>query len=237
MKKISLSIIIVFVVVFGIQAITFALSDVVQIKLRQHIFLIPKQNALERESIMPDWLLNMSGLDDGSNTTLFLFDDQEVKASVPSYQTASDNQFKDDLEVLMAALIEREINDYQDPRIYAELVNLWKGTGSYKNRKVESAEIPGWYKVYRQIEYPNSWVLVNQLPDPDKPIPSQVSDFWVATCLMQGMQGKRGGRCTTHEIMDDIFLEFSVSDYNLPVLDEVRAYIKTHVQSWKVASE
>ncbi len=233
MKKITLSIIIVVVAVFGIQAIIYALSDVVQIKLRQHTFLIPKHNALERESVMPDWLLNMSGLDDGSNTTLFLFDDKEIKASVPDYQVASDNQFKDDIEVLMAALISKEISDYQDPHTYAELGDLWQATGSYKDRKVEPAEIPGWYKVYRAVEYPNGWTLLNQFPDPEKPMPEQVSDFWIAKCLIQGPKGKRQGRCTTYEMMGDIFLEFSVSDYNLPALDELRDFIKTKVQEWK----
>ena len=100
MKKNTLAIIIVFAALFGAQSVAHVFSDVVKIKLRQYTFLIPKHIAMERESVMPDWLLNMSGLDDGSNDTLFRFDDVEVKAGVAGYQIASDNQFKDDLDYL-----------------------------------------------------------------------------------------------------------------------------------------
>ena len=233
MKKITLTAIILLSTVFGTQAITHALSDVVQIKLREHTFLIPKHNAMERESVMPAWLLNMSGLDDGSSTTLFKFDDQEIRENVAGYRAASDNQFKDDIEGLIIALTPQELNDYKSPEMYAQLSDLWKGEGSYKDRKVEAAQIPGWYKVYRAVGYPNGWMLVNQLPDSEKPVPNLVTDFWVADCLMQGPEGKRNGRCRTYELIDDIVVEFSVSDYNLPVLDKVRRFIRGQVLEWK----
>ena len=160
MKKILLTVVIVLAAAFGTQAITYALSDVVQIKLRQHTFLIPKSVAMDRASVMPDWLINMSGLDDGSSTTLFRFDDQLIKANVKGYQVASDNQFKDDVEGLIIALTPRELSNYKKPQTYAQLADLWLGTGSYRDRKVEAAEISGWYKVYRAVEYPNSWMLL-----------------------------------------------------------------------------
>ena len=233
MKKIVLTVVIVLAAAFGTQAITYALSDVVQIKLRQHTFLIPKSIAMDRASVMPDWLINMSGLDDGSSTTLFRFDDQLIKANVKGYQVASDNQFKDDIEGLIIALNSEEISRYKDPS-YPPLGDLWRSTGSYKNRKVEaSSEITGWYKVYRAVEYPNSWALLSRFPDTDKKIPDQPHDFWVANCLMQGPEGKRNGRCRTHELIDDIVVEFSISDYNLHLLDEIRAFIKSQVQEWK----
>ena len=218
--------------VFGIQAINYALSDVVQIKLRKHTFLIPKHIAMERGRVIPDWLVNLGGLDDGSSTTLFRFDDEEIKANVPSYQVAGDNQFKDDIEGLIIALTPEEIGRYKDPDTYAQLGDLWRGSGSYKNRKVESAEMPGWYKVYREVEYPNSWMLVNQFPDPKKPVPDQVSDFWVASCLMLGPEDKRSGSCRTYELIGDIVVEFSVSDYNLPVLDNIRNFVRGQVLEW-----
>ena len=232
MKKVTLTAIVVLAAVFGTQAITYALSDVVQIKLRQHTFLIPKHIAMERESIMPDWLINMSGLDDGSSTTLFQFNDQDIKTHVSGYQIASDNQFKDDIEGLIIALTPEEVNRYKNPDTYAQLADLWRATGSYKKRRVEPAETAGWYKVYREVEYPNGWVLVNQFPDTEKPVPKQVADFWVADCLMQGPEGKRNGRCRTYELMDNIVVEFSISDYNLPLLDELKAFVKRNVQEW-----
>lgn len=236
MKKITLTVMIVLAAVFGTQAITYALSDVVQIKLREHTFLIPKHIAMERDSVMPDWLIHMSGLDDDSNTTLFRFDDQEIKANVTGYIVASDNQFKDDVEGLIIALTPQELIDYKNPKMYAQLADLWLGTGSYKDRKVEAAEMPGWYRVYRVVEYPNSWMLVNQFPDPKKPVPDQVSDFWMASCLMLGPGDKRSGSCRTYELIDDIAVEFSVSDYNLPILDKVRGFLRGQVLEWKQES-
>lgn len=233
MKKITLIVVITLATVFGAQAITYALSDVVQIKLRQHTFLIPKHIAMDRGSVMPDWLLNMSGLDDGSNSTLFRFDDQEVKASVAGYRVASDNQFADDVEALMTALTPEELNAYRDPDDHTMLRDLWQATGSYKDRKVEPAEIPGWFKVYRAVEYPNSWALLNRFPDSEKPVPEKTQDFWVAHCLMLGPEGKRSGSCRTYELIGDIAVEFSVSDYNLPVLDKVRSFVRGQVLEWK----
>lgn len=233
MKRIVLIVAIVLAALIGAQAITYALSDVVRVKLRQHVFLIPKQIAMERESVMPDWLLNMGGLDDDFHVTLFRFDDQYVKLNVTGYRVASDNQFKDDLGGVIIALTAQELSDYKNPERYAQLADLWRGTGSYKNRKVEAADIPGWYKVYRAVEYPNSWVLVNQFPDPEKAVPEQVSDFWVASCLMLGPEGKRNGSCRTYELIGDVVVEFSVSDYNLPVLYKVRSFITGQVLEWK----
>ncbi len=232
MKKITLTVIFVLAVVFCTQAITHALSDVVQIKLRQHTFLIPKHIAMERESILPDWLINMSSLDDGSNTTLFRFDDQEVKANVTGYQVASDNQFIDDIEGLIIALTTEEVSRYKSPNTYAQLGDLWRATGSYKERKVEPAEIPGWYKVYRAVEYPNSWTLLSRFPDSEKPLPDKTQDFWIADCLLLGPEGKRVGSCGTYELIDNIVIEFSISDYNLPLLDELKAFVKRKVQEW-----
>ena len=236
MKKITLALTVLLVAVFGIQAITYALSDEVKIKLRHHTFLIPKHIAMDRATIMPDWLINMGGLDDGSSTTLFRFDDQLIKENVEGYQVASDNQFKDDIEGLIIALTSQELSNYKNPRMYAQLADLWVGVGSYGDRKVEAAEIHGWYKVYRAVEYPNSWMLLNQFPDPEKPVPNLVSDFWVSDCLMLGPEGKRNGSCTTYELIDDIAVEFSVSDYNLPVLDKVRSFIRAQVMEWKQES-
>lgn len=233
MKKIVLTVVIVLAAAFGTQAITYALSDAVQIKLWQHTFLIPKSIAMDRAGVMPDWLINMSALDDGSSATLFRFDDQLIKANVEGYKVDSDNQFKDDIEGLIIALTSQELSNYKNPQTYAQLANLWLGTGSYRDRKVEAAEISGWYKVYRAVEYPNSWMLLNQFPDSEKPVPNLVTDFWISSCLMLGPQGKRNGSCRTYELIDDIVVEFSISDYNLHLLDEIRAFIKSQVQEWK----
>lgn len=233
MKKIGLIFVIVLTAALGVQIITYALSDVVEIKLRQHKFLIPKHVAMDRESVMPDWLLSMSGLDDGSSSTLFRFDDQEVKANVPTYQVASNNQFADDIEVLMTALTPEEFNAYIDPNDHTMLRDLWQAKGSYKNRKVEPAEIPGWFKVYRAVEYPNSWALLNRFPDSEKQVPEKTQDFWIAHCLMQGPKDKRVGSCRTHALIGDIVVEFSISDYNLHLLDEIKAFLKDQVQEWK----
>ena len=50
---------------------------------------------------------------------------------------------------------------------------------------------------------------------------------------MLGPEGKRNGRCTTYELIGDIVVEFSVSDYNLPALDKVRNFVREQVLEWK----
>lgn len=234
MRKILLyTIAFMFITILTAYGATQLISDTVKVQLRQHAFLIPKRNVLAGQSVMPEWLLRTSGFDDGVNSALLIFRGGEIKEAVSDYKVSKDNQFKDDIEVLMAALTPKEIANYRDPNTYADLGDLWRATDSYKNRKIEPAETPGLYKVYRVVEYPRSWSLVNQLPDSTKPVPDKVSEFWVAHCFMLGPKGKRSIRCTTHEMMNDIVLEFSLSDYNLPKLDRVRGYIRSKVREWK----
>ena len=233
MKKIVISIITVFVVVFGVQAITSVLSDTVKVQLRNHTFLIPKHIAMERESVVPIWLLNMSDLDDGSSTTLFRFDDIEIQKHIPSYKIAPDNQFQDDIEGLIIALTSEEVSRYKTPNAYAQLGDLWRTTGSYHHRKIEPAEMPGWYKVYREVEYPKSWALLSRYPDSKQPIPEQTQDFWIAHCLLLGPAGKESGSCGTYKLIDDVVIEFHVSDYNLHLLDEIKGFVVTQVRKWK----
>lgn len=233
MNKALLAIVIILTTLIGAPIITNSLSDVVHVRLRQHIFLIPKHVAMTQQNSLLSLLFNMSFLDNDSHTILFRFNDQEIKSNVAGYKVADDNQFKDEVRGLLMALTSNELNNYKNPEIYAELADLWRGTGSYKNRKIEAADVLGWYKIYRTEEYPNSWTLVSQFPDPEKPVPEQVSDFWIANCLMLGPEEKRSGSCRTHELMGDIVVEFTVSEYNLPVLDKVKSFITKQVLEWK----
>jgi len=233
MKKVITFIILFLLAIFGVRVLSYAVSDTVKVQLRKNTFRIPKHIAMDGLKIMPDWLLNMSGLDDGSSTTIFRFDDKIVKTNLPSYIVSEENQFKDDIEGLIIALTDVEVANYKNPATYAQLGDLWNATGSYKKRVIEPDSIDGWYRVYRKVEHPNSWMLLSRNPDVDKSMPDQVKDFWIASCLMQGPTGKRNGRCRTYELIEDVVVEFSVSDYNLPLLDEIRTFIRSQVIEWK----
>ncbi len=234
MKKIVLATLLFLAAMFAVQVVVVALSDVVKITLGRHTYLIPRHIAMEPASVMPIWLLLLSGeLDDDAGQALFDFDDQEVKANVAGYQVAADNQFKDDVGGLLIALTPEEFRNYNDPEVFAQLGDLWRGTGSYKGRKVEADEMPGWYRVYRKVEYPRSWMLVSQFPDSAKNVPAKVSDFLIASCHLLGSKEKKSANCKIREFIDDVLIEFRISGYNLPVLDEVRDFVRGQVLEWR----
>ena len=225
-----------FFAIFGIQVISNALTDVVQVKLREHTFLIPKHNAMERESVIPFWLLNMKGLDDGSSSVLYHFDDMEVKTAIPDYQVSNYNQYKDDIGGMITAFTPQEVSNFKNPGIHSMLGDLWRATGSYKDRIVEPDEIPGWYKVYRKVEYKRTWAVLSRFPDSEKPMPAERTDFWIAHCLLlgpKGPKGKQDANCRVRVLVDDIYISINISDYNLPLLDELKAFITGKVQEWK----
>jgi len=203
------------------------------LRLGKYTFHIPKENAMTNG--VPVWLRWMPGLDDGSRSALFMIEASTLGGEIPGYRQR-DGLYEDDIEGLLMVLTPEEVGRYRDSSRYYVLVDLWYRQGSYRERKVEPYGSSGWYKVYRRVEYPRSWVLLTAYPDPAKPLPENQRDLWVASCLElnrpAGQTGK-GVSCRGKILFDDIVVEFHISDYNLPVIDQVRDFLKARVLEWK----
>jgi len=200
-----------------------------KLKLGHYTFHIPEKNAMTKA--VPFWLRWLPGLDEGSSSALILFKDQEVKESIPTYKFTDKNKYRDDIEVLLMVLTPEEVQRYHNPQ-YGQLEDLWYSKGSYKKRRVELDEKYGWFKVYREIEYPYSWAYLSQTPDENKTVPNEPLDFWISHCLLSGPKDDQTASCNSYVLVDDIVMEFSVSDYNLLALEEIKQFLKTKLRSW-----
>lgn len=206
-------------------------EDTTELRLGHYLLEVPKKNVMSSNTI-PNWLRWLPGLDDGSKSMLFRFQDREVKQHVPGYKYSEDKRFRDDIEILVMVLTPEEVARYRNPETYSELGKLWRSEGSYKDRKVEPYDEAGWYKVYRGLEYPNIWALLNRYPDSSKPLPSDPLEFLVAHCVESKPKDGRLASCGTYELIDDLVIEFDVSDYNIAVINDVREFLRATVQGW-----
>jgi hypothetical protein len=213
----------------GVYGLSKRASDMATIKLRNHVFTVPARYSLEGS--VPDWLRNVTGLDE-SHDILLTFGADEIAAHVPGYVT-KDEGYTENITVRVAALDPVDVARSADPSRFSD---VWSGTGSYKDRIVEPYKNRPWYKVFRKLEYPVSWAVLSQYPDSNKPFPLKISDFWLAECLtLHSPLTKSGKRvdCTTDRLTGDIEIEFDVSEQNLPVIEAVGDYIQATILAWE----
>ncbi len=204
-------------------------ENIVEVRLGCHMLEVPRKNVVSNG--VPAWLRWLPGLDDGSNSALFRFFDHEVQEYVSGYQIG-EVRFRDDIEIIIIALTTEDVNGYQNPKTFSQLGDLWNMQGSYRERRMEPHRSNGWYKVFREVEYPYSWALLNRYPDPHSPLPDSTSEFWVAHCLMLGPKKDPQPSCTSHFLVDDFLVEFSISEYNIEKIDKVKAFLRSEVESW-----
>lgn len=214
-----------------------ALSDTYRVELGQHTFEIPKQYS--REGWMPQWLSSAPGLDDGSRAYLLEFPAEELAEAVPGYQPM-DGRYREDIVAILYALTPVEVARYSESDRYRDLRDLWDATGSYRERIVEAYPDRPWFKVYRKIEYPDVWAVVKQSPESGEPLPNKPSEFWIASCRATTSPITETGkleRCSTYAFYDDTAIEFSVRGKNLHLIDEIRTYLRSKVESWRVTDK
>ena len=195
----------------------------VSLSLGTHIFLIPEANALVgKQFFWMDWL---KGADEASRTKEIVFFGDELSKAVPGYRTDSVNLF-----ATLAVLNDDEISRYKNSDRYRD---IWAGEGAFQGGSVEAwGDVKGWYKVFRPLEQ-NSWTVMRRYPDPAISVPKNPEEFWVAHCSKMGTKSKVPVNCRSYLFFDDIAVDFSISEANLPLIDKVRTFLKGRVLEWK----
>jgi hypothetical protein len=212
------------------------MSDTYDVRLGAHRFAIPKQYSLEGR--IPSWLRAVSGLDDGSRSYLLKIPAQEVAKNVPGYKS-TDGKLDEDVEFVLNVLNDVEIRRYADSGRFRD---LWYATESYADRVVEPYENRSLFRVFRNTKHKHSrdsWAVTRISPQSDISIPRDVFDFWIAHCLAGDSPITLSGRyvsCRSYVFYGDISIEFSVSEQNLDVIDQVRDFLKSQVELWQVAN-
>jgi len=201
-----------------------------RVVLADHVFLIPKEYSLG-DSI-PLWLRLMPGLDDDSRATLFQVPAEELAVAVPGYIPA-DGKYVENVRAMLTVLAKVEAERYVNPEWVRE---AREGTGSFSGRIVEPYVGQPWYKVFRPVEYPYSWSIFSMQSSSDEFLSDRGEDRWLAHCLRISSPIATSGNfvsCSTHVLFEDLVIEFSISEQNLVVADEIKLYLVSKVTSWK----
>lgn len=208
------------------------MSETVTARLGPYTFDIPKKYA--RQGSIPRWVTSLSGLDDGSRAFLLEFPAEELADTVPGYQS-QDGHYVEVIRAILNVLEPYEVARYENPNRYRD---LWEKLADDKERIAEPFRDIGWFKVYSS---PNHylWEVVRMLPDNEVEMPKDPLGFWVASCRTGAGESPitETGEvedCLTYAFYNDIAIEFYISGQNLHLIDEVRAYLRDKVESWRV---
>jgi len=193
-------------------------------------FQIPKKNL--NVNFTSAVMKNVNGLDDGSNSILLHFDANEIADKVSGYKPCN-GRYPENIAAVFNLLSEDE------ERLYSAIETfrpLWEGEGSYTGRIVEPYDELSWFKVFRRIEYPRRWTVTSIHPKELENTSSEIHKLRLAECSEVVSPLTKDGRlvrCLTYVIFDGFLVEFSVSEENLVMLDELREYFQSEINSWR----
>lgn len=230
-KKLLLSILGMAVIGTVAYVAAFAISDSYDVSLGQHRFRIPKEYS--QQGVIPKWLSATPGLDDGSRSYTLVFSAEEIATRVPGYKPM-DGRFKEDIRAILAVLTRADIKSYRDADRHRD---LWHARNFYHQPTIEPYENRPWFRVYGKYEYPRMWSVIKKSLKRGDAFPQHVFDFWVADCVSGNSPITKSGKivdCLTYVSYDDIAIDFYISEQNLDVVDDVRALLKSKVESWRV---
>ena len=177
----------------------------------------------------PWWLRFLSGLDNSEDVELEI-DASEVASSVTGYQPF-ENRMKNNLLIHLVALNDEDRARYFDHERFSD---IWRGAGSYRDRIVERDKA-GTFRVYRKIEYPNSWEVFKVDPDSSS-LPTDVYASWYGHCLLLHtpvVTSEQSVLCTSNIVMGNLAAEFHISGKNLAEIHGVREFITKLVAQWR----
>lgn len=206
-----------------------AIPELQKVQLDGQNFEIP-QRYFQDGGRAPSWLRWLPGLDEGSRELLLTIDASEVAAAVPGFKP-KDGGYSDDLRLRLVVLKEKEKRRYIDPNQFAE---IWNSEGSYRGRIIETDSETGFVRVYRRIEYPNSWEVFTVSPEL-KPLPHDLFAFWIGHCLSSRSPLTPSGSlalCKSYVVVADIAVNFTMSTQNLVNTKRVRNYLTELVSQW-----
>ena len=125
-------------------------DDVVVFERGHRTFTVPREilSRGDPPSVFSAIINNLPGLDDGSSSFLFAFGGQMAKENIAGYRLSRDRPRVDGLSGIIYVMSpERAANWLPDSWI-SRYRDVWYQTGRYATyRRVEPAEVPGWYKV------------------------------------------------------------------------------------------
>lgn len=218
-----------FCVVISICGLTMASSSPHLLKLGNNSLEIP-QRYLKDSSTIPPALQWLPSLDDNSKELLLTIDADEMAGNIPGFKPA-DGDYRDDVRIRLSALTPVERSRYLDTSRFSE---AWSKTGSYHDAIVEQDAVNHLTRIYRKVEYPNSWESF-KIPPTEK-IVGDIYSIWTGHCIQSRSPLTPSGvlaLCKSYVIVDDMAVNFTVSEQNISKVDALRSYLSGLVSSWE----
>ena len=187
------------------------------------------QKYLEKDANSFPVIKGLPGLDQTSREMLLVVKAPEVALSLKKYRPNIDG-YSDDLRLRLTLLSSTELARYTDPEFFGD---IRKGSGSYTDQVIEHDKNRGFVRVYRKIEYPNSWEVFKQKAEGT--LPADLQSSWIAHCVSSNSPLTSSGRlalCKSHVLVGNLAIHFTVSDENLAQIDEIRAFLRALIVDW-----
>jgi hypothetical protein len=206
-------------------------SNTQHVRLAGRDFEIPRRFLQESEAY-PWWLRWLPGLDTGTRELLLTINASDVANFVSSYKT-HEGQYSDDLHVRLVVLTAEERRRYADS---AKFADIWNANGSYRGEIIDFNPSQG-FRVFRRVEYPNSWELFTISPKVSR-LPADIFSFWLGSCLKLHSSLTSTGvivDCSSYALAGDIAVNFRTTDQNIQAVPEIRKYLIHLVSQWQQA--
>lgn len=202
-------------------------SDRVKIKLGSVYLSVPsKQLQAER----PAWLNYIPGLDDGSRSILLDIEAEEVGKNIDGYKILN-GRYKEDIRLIVTYLTSVEYERYLENQTAAD---AWFELNSYRGRIIEKDNSTGNYKIFRKIDYPDSWKVFKDNPESDFAGTSP-QESWIANCVRSKSSMTPDGYlslCKSYVVHRNIAVEFTVSEENLTKIRLLKEYFEKLLNDW-----
>jgi len=215
----------------GVTASVNAKGSVDRVRLGARTLEIPQQY-FGADDRMPFWLRWWPGLDNGSREILLSIPSKEAAQAIEGYQPL-DGAYDDTLRLRLSAVSSEERARYLEPKRFADILDETRRDAP---PIVESDPLTGLTRVYRSVEYPNSWESFKR---PVRDL-SDVNEAWLGHCIRSKSPLTASGYlalCKSTVVVDGVAVTFTTSDQNIGKVDLIRSYLSTIVQGWMNAAE
>jgi hypothetical protein len=189
---------------------------------------MPSEYSLEKNQFA--WWRWIPWVENPTKQMMFFIPSEDIKNQIISYKEV-DGKYKEDIRGILSFLNDEEVKSYTESSTYED---MWYGLDSYSKRRIEQYN-ELYFKIYREVEYPYSWSVLKKFPESNVLIPNIASDFWVAHCL-EGASNRTTSKkhitCRSHIVVNDLLIEFNVSEQNLEQIENIKKYLVKEVNSW-----
>lgn len=204
--------------------------DEARVVMGTHEYLIPKgyilNNALEQ------WFESVADLPSSPPGVSLVIPAEEVAGRIDGFHEFN-GQLADNLFVGVELLDEDSLWTYSDPEMHI-FSDAWYGRGMYKDAEV-GLHPSGLYQV--GVGWRSLWTVLKIRPDPSVPPPDDPYSWYIGNCGESSARLTRTDpaySCTTMFLHEDLRINVSLDGINLPVVEEVRAFVVERLESWSV---